>query len=122
VNRIGQKKPVHVYQLIAENTVESKVIEIQERKKQLIQQVVYYSSPWVNIISHAPLFGRHSLASSAQRPSAINARRGCKVGVCSVYRITPADPQMIQTSSNCLVSDSRIIKGGLDTDRTNRKQ
>ncbi|GLB37536.1 putative HIRAN [Lyophyllum shimeji] len=38
VNRIGQKKPVHVYQLIAENTVESKVIEIQERKKQLIQQ------------------------------------------------------------------------------------
>jgi SWI/SNF-related matrix-associated actin-dependent regulator of chromatin subfamily A3 len=39
VNRIGQKKPVHVYQLIAENTVEAKVIEIQERKKQLIQQV-----------------------------------------------------------------------------------
>lgn len=39
VNRIGQKKPVHVYQLIAENTVESKVLEIQEKKKQLIQQV-----------------------------------------------------------------------------------
>ncbi|KII92184.1 hypothetical protein PLICRDRAFT_133581 [Plicaturopsis crispa FD-325 SS-3] len=38
VNRIGQKKPVHVYQLIAENTVESKVIDIQERKKALIQQ------------------------------------------------------------------------------------
>ncbi|KAI6157534.1 SNF2 family N-terminal domain-containing protein [Pisolithus tinctorius] len=36
-NRIGQKRPVHVYQLIAENTVESKVIEIQERKKKLIQ-------------------------------------------------------------------------------------
>ncbi|KIJ19023.1 hypothetical protein PAXINDRAFT_109533, partial [Paxillus involutus ATCC 200175] len=36
-NRIGQKKPVHVYQLIAENTVESKVIEIQDKKKQLIQ-------------------------------------------------------------------------------------
>ncbi|KAG1766956.1 SNF2 family N-terminal domain-containing protein [Suillus occidentalis] len=35
---IGQKRPVHVYQLIAENTVESKVIEIQERKKLLIQQ------------------------------------------------------------------------------------
>jgi hypothetical protein len=39
VNRIGQTKPVHVYQLIAENTVEAKVLEIQERKKQLIQQV-----------------------------------------------------------------------------------
>ncbi|KAG1777727.1 SNF2 family N-terminal domain-containing protein [Suillus placidus] len=37
-NRIGQKRPVHVYQLIAEDTVESKVIEIQERKKLLIQQ------------------------------------------------------------------------------------
>ncbi|KAG6873426.1 hypothetical protein C0995_015851 [Termitomyces sp. Mi166 len=38
VNRIGQKKPVHVYQLIAENTVESKVLEIQDRKKKLVQQ------------------------------------------------------------------------------------
>jgi len=37
-NRIGQKKPVHVYQLIADDTVESKVIEIQERKKLLVQQ------------------------------------------------------------------------------------
>ncbi|OCH84706.1 hypothetical protein OBBRIDRAFT_891624 [Obba rivulosa] len=36
-NRIGQTKPVHVYQLIAENTVESKVIDIQEKKKTLIK-------------------------------------------------------------------------------------
>ena len=39
VNRIGQKKAVHVYQLIAEHTVESKVLDIQEKKKQLIRQV-----------------------------------------------------------------------------------
>ncbi|KDQ57760.1 hypothetical protein JAAARDRAFT_35442 [Jaapia argillacea MUCL 33604] len=38
VNRIGQKKPVHVYQLIAENTVEAKVIDIQEKKKKLIKE------------------------------------------------------------------------------------
>ena len=38
VNRIGQKKAVHVYQLIAENTVESKVLQIQDRKKKLIKQ------------------------------------------------------------------------------------
>ncbi|KAJ3934005.1 MAG: SNF2 family N-terminal domain-containing protein [Lentinula lateritia] len=38
VNRIGQTKPVHVYQLIAENTVESKVLEIQDRKKILIKE------------------------------------------------------------------------------------
>ncbi|KAJ7780541.1 SNF2 family N-terminal domain-containing protein [Mycena maculata] len=38
VNRIGQTKPVHVYQMIAENTVESKVLEIQDRKKKLIKE------------------------------------------------------------------------------------
>ncbi|PCH43964.1 hypothetical protein WOLCODRAFT_133049 [Wolfiporia cocos MD-104 SS10] len=36
-NRIGQTKPVHVYHLIAENTVESKVIDIQEKKKKLVE-------------------------------------------------------------------------------------
>lgn len=43
VNRIGQKKDVHVYQLIAENTVESKVLDIQDKKKALIQQVCIYT-------------------------------------------------------------------------------
>ncbi|KAI0940604.1 hypothetical protein AcW1_003757 [Taiwanofungus camphoratus] len=38
-NRIGQTKPVHVYQLIAEDTVESKVVDIQEKKKKLIKEV-----------------------------------------------------------------------------------
>ncbi|KAF5393242.1 hypothetical protein D9757_000687 [Collybiopsis confluens] len=38
VNRIGQKKRVHVYQLISENTVESKVLDIQDRKKKLIKE------------------------------------------------------------------------------------
>ncbi|KLO20367.1 hypothetical protein SCHPADRAFT_897662 [Schizopora paradoxa] len=37
-NRIGQKKPVHVYQLIAENTVESKVLDIQKKKNNLISE------------------------------------------------------------------------------------
>jgi len=39
IDRVGQKKHVHVYQLIAEDTVESKVLAIQERKKNLVQQV-----------------------------------------------------------------------------------
>lgn len=38
VNRIGQKNPVHVFQMIADGTVESKVMEIQARKKKLINQ------------------------------------------------------------------------------------
>ncbi|KAI9067101.1 hypothetical protein FKP32DRAFT_1588914 [Trametes sanguinea] len=37
-NRIGQTKPVRVYQLIAEDTVESKVLEIQEKKKKLVKE------------------------------------------------------------------------------------
>jgi SWI/SNF-related matrix-associated actin-dependent regulator of chromatin subfamily A3 len=35
---LGQKKPVHVYRLVAEDTVESQVIEIQERKRKLVQE------------------------------------------------------------------------------------
>ncbi|TEB14595.1 hypothetical protein FA13DRAFT_1602234, partial [Coprinellus micaceus] len=37
VNRIGQKKPVRIYRLIARDTVESKVLRIQERKRALIK-------------------------------------------------------------------------------------
>ncbi|KAI0093185.1 SNF2 family N-terminal domain-containing protein [Irpex rosettiformis] len=37
-NRIGQTKPVHVYQLVAEDTVESKVIDIQMKKKRLVDE------------------------------------------------------------------------------------
>ncbi|KAE9411346.1 hypothetical protein BT96DRAFT_952431 [Gymnopus androsaceus JB14] len=38
VNRIGQKRNIRVFQLISENTVESKVLEIQGRKKEIIQE------------------------------------------------------------------------------------
>ncbi|EJU03956.1 hypothetical protein DACRYDRAFT_87309 [Dacryopinax primogenitus] len=38
VNRIGQKRKVTVYQLIADDTVESKVLEIQGRKTEFIKQ------------------------------------------------------------------------------------
>ncbi|KAG7098688.1 hypothetical protein E1B28_000602 [Marasmius oreades] len=38
VNRIGQTRPVRVYQLISENTVEARVLDIQERKKNLVKQ------------------------------------------------------------------------------------
>ncbi|TFK73969.1 hypothetical protein BDN72DRAFT_789912 [Pluteus cervinus] len=37
VNRIGQTKPVHIYQMIADNTMEAKVMDIQSRKKELIK-------------------------------------------------------------------------------------
>jgi SWI/SNF-related matrix-associated actin-dependent regulator of chromatin subfamily A3 len=36
---LGQTKNVHVYQMVADDTVETRVLAIQERKKQLIEQV-----------------------------------------------------------------------------------
>jgi non-specific serine/threonine protein kinase len=39
-HRIGQLKPVFVYRLVAENTVEEKVVELQEKKKELFDSVV----------------------------------------------------------------------------------
>ena len=55
VNRIGQKKPVHVYQLIADDTVESKVLDIQEKKKEVIKQVCdsYVELPIMLTVSKA---------------------------------------------------------------------
>lgn len=39
-HRIGQKKTVTVIKLICENTIEQKVIELQEKKKDLVEQVI----------------------------------------------------------------------------------
>ncbi|KAG8935555.1 hypothetical protein FRC02_007699 [Tulasnella sp. 418] len=38
VNRIGQTKNVYVYQMVAEDTVEARVLAIQDKKKSLIEQ------------------------------------------------------------------------------------
>jgi hypothetical protein len=77
VNRIGQKKPVHVYQLIAEDTVEAKVLEIQERKKKLVQQV-WFSLLFLkdSLFTH---YHRLSLGSRDVKRSVSNVKQGFKV-------------------------------------------
>ncbi len=39
-HRIGQDKPVFVYKLVTENTVESKILEMQQRKRLLAEQTL----------------------------------------------------------------------------------
>lgn len=39
-HRIGQTKPVHVYRLVAADTIEEKVLELQQRKRDLYRAVV----------------------------------------------------------------------------------
>jgi SNF2 family DNA or RNA helicase len=39
-HRIGQKKSVFTYRLIAENSIEEKILELQKRKKELVDMVV----------------------------------------------------------------------------------
>jgi non-specific serine/threonine protein kinase len=39
-HRIGQDKPVFVYKLIARDTVEEKILQLQEQKKALVEQLI----------------------------------------------------------------------------------
>ena len=39
-HRIGQDKPVFIYKFIARDTVEEKILQLQERKKDLVEQLI----------------------------------------------------------------------------------
>jgi non-specific serine/threonine protein kinase len=39
-HRIGQDKPVFVYKLVVKDSVEEKILQLQEHKRELVEQVI----------------------------------------------------------------------------------
>jgi len=50
-HRIGQEKPVFVFKLIARDSVEEKILQLQERKKQLVNQIITTESAFFKTLS-----------------------------------------------------------------------
>lgn len=49
-HRIGQKKTVQIYNIIAKDTLEEKIIELQNRKKDLIENVLINKTNFINLM------------------------------------------------------------------------
>ncbi|GAB4568353.1 MAG: DEAD/DEAH box helicase [Anaerolineae bacterium] len=50
-HRIGQEKPVFIYKLIARDTVEEKILQLQERKRDLVAQLVSTESAFFKALT-----------------------------------------------------------------------
>ncbi len=50
-HRIGQEKPVFVYKLIVRDSVEEKILQLQERKRNLVDQLIATDSSFFKSLS-----------------------------------------------------------------------
>jgi non-specific serine/threonine protein kinase len=50
-HRIGQDKPVFVYKLITRNSVEQKILQLQDKKKALVEQLITTESSFFKSLS-----------------------------------------------------------------------
>jgi superfamily II DNA or RNA helicase len=51
IHRIGQKRPVNAYRLIMKGTIEEKVLQLQERKKNLVSEVLEGNEEFIKHLS-----------------------------------------------------------------------
>ena len=56
-HRIGQKKKVQVYKLITKNSIEEKIYELQQRKKELIDNMLSTDTKFINKLSKEDILG-----------------------------------------------------------------
>jgi len=54
-HRIGQKKTVHVYNIIAKDTIEEKIIELQNKKRDLTQNIIQDGETFINLMAEDEL-------------------------------------------------------------------
>ena len=56
-HRIGQTKKVHVYKLITKNSIEEKIYDLQQRKKELIDNMLSTDTKFINKLSKDDILG-----------------------------------------------------------------
>ena len=54
-HRIGQDKPVFVYKLITRDSVEEKILQLQERKKDLVDQIITTESAFFKTLGETEI-------------------------------------------------------------------
>ena len=48
-HRVGQPRPVFVYKIIARGTVEKKILELQEKKRALVKNIIANASQFLQV-------------------------------------------------------------------------
>jgi len=79
-HRIGQDRPVQVHRLIAEGTLEDRIAQLLESKRDLAEQVVGEGEAWIARMSDAELADLVRLGAPDGKPERGGARRALGAG------------------------------------------
>lgn len=115
-HRIGQKKQVRVFRLIAENTIEEKIIECAEIKLRLDRMVIQNGRPNQTILSTKELMHIIRLAG--------NRMHGNEITDDDIDAILERGEQKTdeQNKKYAEVGESALSKFTIDTEKTKEKQ